>query len=142
MPANTTYAPMRVTDFEASKLQFNAQGIQSRPALNSTSNIDLYFSDDHLITGFWLTVAGATIGDYLSLQVVDTDNIMGYGANTVLKTFASNIFIPTSVDAQFDIVYPAKIYAGLSLRMRYTSVALLGALSVVSVNYKLHKILI
>lgn len=142
MPTGTKFAPSRVDEFEAAKLQFNAQGVKSNPSLNTTTNIDLYFSDDHLITGFWVVCSGANAGDKISLQAVDTDNIMGFGAGTVLKTFASNIYLAANFDAQFDVAYPAKIYAGLSLRIIYTSTLLIGVTPFFAINYKLHKVLL
>lgn len=141
MPTGTKFAPTRISEFDAAKLQFNAQGAKASPSLNTTTNIDLYFADDHLLTGFWVVCTGAAQGDSIALKAVDTDNIMGFGAGVVLKTFASNIYIATNFDAQFDVAYPAKVYAGLSLRVVYTSTTILGS-PFFAVNYKLHKVLI
>lgn len=141
MPTGTKFAPSRVDEFQADKLQFNAQGVKANPSLNTATNLDLYFSDDHLITGFWLVCSGAASGDKVALQAIDTDNIMGFGAGTVLKQFATNIYLASNFDAQFDVAYPAKIYAGLSLRIIYTSTSLLGS-PFFAANFKLHKVLI
>lgn len=143
MPANTTYRPARVLDFEYSKLNYNAQGVKANPTLNETTNIDLYFSDDHLITGFWVVGADVSFGDKIDLQVVDIDNIFGLGAGTVVNQFATNIYLPSgNFDQQFDVAYPAKIFAGLSLRVVYHSSVSTGNTPSFAVNYKIHKVLI
>jgi len=143
MATNTTYRPARVNDFEYQKLNYNAKGVKANPALDTTTNLDLYFTDDHLITGFWIVGSNVTFGDKVALQVIDTDNVFGFGADTVLNQFATNIYLPVgSFSQDFDVAYPAKIYAGLSLRLIYTSTATTGDTPSFAVNYKIHKILV
>lgn len=140
MASNTNYAPNKVTEFQANKLQYNATGVTATITAGTTTNIDLAFTDDHLLTGFWLIGSGINPGDKIALQAVDSSNIFGYGAGTVLKQFATNIYLPATCDAQFDVAYPAKVYAGLTLRVIYTSTGILSP--VFAVNYKIHKIII
>lgn len=143
MPSNTTYRPARVVDFEYQKLNYAAQGVMANPTINTSTNVDLYMAHDYLITGFWITGGGTTFGDKVTLQAIDTDNIFGYGAGTVLNEFATDVYLPAnSFSEHFDVAYPAKIFAGLSLRIIYTSVATTGAAPSFAVNYKLHKVLI
>lgn len=140
MATGTTYAPIKVADFQANKLQYNATGVTATLTAGATTNIDLAFTDDHMLTGFWLVGSNINPGDKIALQVVDSSNIFGFGAGTVLKQFATNIYLPASCDAQFEVAYPAKVYAGLSLRVVYTST---GATNpIFAVNYKIHKIIV
>lgn len=146
---NSTYNPVKVSDFEKTKMQFNAQGINASISTATVTNIDLDLTDDHMITGAWFIVNGANLGDSVDFQVIDiTGNIIhamsgglipvtpGY----ILNQFISNWFMNVSTDTQFDMIYPAKILAGMALRVVYTSV---GSSSVfVAINYKLHEILV
>lgn len=142
MPTGTTYKPTRVNDFEASKLNFNAQGAGGIQSPNQTNNIDYLLTDDCLITGAWLVANNGNYGDHASFQVLDT--AAGTYTGTpygVINQFITNWFIPPTTSVQFDMAYPAKIYAGMTLRLEYTSTALLLA-PFVAINYKLHKVLI
>jgi hypothetical protein len=141
MPSGTVYAPIRVGDFEATKLQYNPMGVRGTISLNSTSNVDLYFTDDCMLTGMWVITSNTTLGDYIRIQVIDTDNIMGYGAGVMIKQFGGNVYLPPITDQQFDIIYPAKVLAGMSLRIAYTSTSIVLTPDFI-VNYKLHKVLV
>jgi hypothetical protein len=139
MPSGTTYKPTRVADFEAAKLNYNAQGVSTTITAGTTGNLDYTLSDDCLITGAWMLSDGGQFGDTASFQVVDTAGILA-PAGTVLNTFITNWIIPPNVDEQFEMAYPANVYAGLTLRLVYTST---GSTNVpLAVNYKLHKVLV
>ena len=65
----------------------------------------------------------AAIGDYVKVTMVDVDNVLGYGAGTVLGTFINKWFIPTDGILFIDNVSISLIpVAGLYLRFKYTSV--------------------
>jgi len=141
MASNTTYRPTRVADFEASKLNFNAQGTFTTASANQITAIDFTLSDDCLITGAWVLTENGTVGDYCNFQVVDTSGAFTGTPNTVINQFVTNWYLPSSADVQLDMAYPAKIYAGLTLRVLYTSISTTTAVSV-AINYKLHKVLV
>ena len=142
MPSNTLYNPMSVNDFEKNKISLNIIGIDGNFTGNSISNIDLLLTDDVLVTGASVICKNHVFGDAISLQVVDTNNILGYGANTVLNTFANNWIVSDDSQKQIDFVspYPAKIIAGLTLRVSYTSIGTNNGQ--IAVNYILHKVLV
>ena len=140
MPSNTTYKPLCISDFEASKLNFNAQGVSVTATAGVVTNLDYTLLDDCLITGCWLLISGATIGDKIAFQVVDGSGAFSGTPGTVLNQFVSNWYLSTCVDTQFDMDYPAKIYTGLTLRLVFTST---GSTNVsIAANYKLHKVLV
>lgn len=142
MPSNTTYKPVRVDDFESSKLNYDAYGMSTTVSLGQSGHLDLTLSDDCLLTGAWFITNGGTFGDVVNFQVVDTSGAFTGTPGTVLNQFVTNWYVPPSVDAQFEIAYPAKVYAGLTLRLVYTSVGF-GIVGVfVAVNYSLHKVLV
>jgi hypothetical protein len=136
----STYNPIHMDDFDKSKLAFDGQGVSTTVTAGTTSNLDYVLTDDCLITGVELIVNNGNYGDTLSLQVVDTTGFTGYLAGTVLDQFGTNWNVSPISDTQFDIVYPAKIIANLTLRVIYAST---GSSNVfIGVNYKLHKCLV
>lgn len=140
MPSNTSYRPTKVSEFEATKLQYNPTGVRQVVTKNSDTNVDLYFTDDNLLTGLWIAGKNIADGDYLKLRIIDTDNIFEAGAGAMIKQFGKEIYLPENCDQHFDIAYPAKIVAGLTLRIVYHSVSTETDPTLL-VNYKLHLVL-
>lgn len=140
MPSFTTYKPIKVSDFEANKLNYDAKGVSTTVTGGTTHNLDLTLTDDCLITGAWMITSDGYLGDTASFQVIDTTGMTGYPAGTVLSQFITNWYLPTAADAQFELAYPAKVYAGLTLRLVYNSTGTSNVF--LAINYKLHKILI
>lgn len=143
MPSNTTFTPNNLTQFTSDKVHFDGKHAEGTIAAGTTDNIDLHITDDVLITGGVFMTKDGVWGDSVVLQVVDIDNVLGYGANVTLNQFVA-WFLPNSPAAgtliQLQVPYPAKIFAGLYLRMRFTSV---GTTDVqVAMNYMLHKVMI
>jgi len=138
MPSNTVYNPINVNDFEKSKLNFDAQTTSGTITAGTTQNVDLALTDDCLMTGAWLIVNGGNYGDTAVLQVVDVSGLFA-PPGTVLNSFA-NWSIPPTVSQTFEMVYPAKIYAGLTIRIAYTSTG--SSNPFVAINYMLHKVLV
>lgn len=136
----STYNPRCENDFDKTKLAFDAQGVSITCAAGVTTDLDYTLADDCLLTGLELIVNSGNYGDSVNFQVVDTTGFTGYPAGTVLDQFATNWNIAPVSDTQFDVIYPAKIIAGLTLRVVYTST---GSSAVfVAINYKLHKCLV
>ena len=134
MAINTTYKPSKVSDFEASKLNANYQSIQGTCTAGTIKNLDMVLTDDHLISGMEVTARGSNFGDTISFQV-----LMGA---TVVNQFVTNwgVCTDTQVKIAKEIAYPAKLYAGLTLRVVYTST---GTVDVnIIINLDLHKVLI
>jgi len=137
---NSVFNPTHIDEFDKTKLNFDAKGVTASITAGTSQNIDLTLTDDHLITGAWMIVDGATLGDTVNLQVVDTTGFTGYPAGTVLNQFITNFYLPTSASEQFNITYPAKIIAGLTLRVVYTSTGATNPFF--AANFYLHKILV
>lgn len=138
---NSTYAPKKVSDFEANKLNFNGIGLSLVCTAAAESTLDHIIADDHLITGGRIVLQNATYGDYFNIEVVDVMNVMGYGAGLVLNRFFTNYKVPEGNNSfAIESLYPAKLYAGLYLRIRYVNTGIVD--SKFSINYFLHKVLI
>ena len=78
-------------------------------------------SDVRLVGGqFWAN--GATIGDRVSLQVVDPSNLLGMGAGAVITTYVDRLPVPPGGQLQtVSSQTAALVSAGLVLRVVYTN---------------------
>lgn len=115
------------------------KGFSGTATLGQTTNIDYLVSEERYINGAQLILQNQVFGDKVNFEIVDVDDILGLGAGTVLDTFAEDWFIDSSNMNQqiIKIEYPAKILAGLYVRVKYTST---GASNVdVRCNLLLHK---
>lgn len=137
----STYKPLRVLDFEASKLNFLGVGVATNCTPNGVIAVDYILIDDCLITGGTILVSNGTFGDKIDLQIVDVNNTLGYGANFILNKFVSGWYIQAGPSiVPISVPYPAKVYAGLAIRVIYTSVG--SSANSLAVNYNLHKVLV
>lgn len=122
----------RVSDLDADKALFAVQGMKGTATANSTTNIDWKFPEERWVSGGMLLVNNGVWGDHVSLEIVDKDNILGYGADTVLNTFATNFYIQPGNQLQgiIECPYIAQIPANIYLRVKYTNISLLTAAGV------------
>lgn len=138
MPSNTTFDPRNILEFEKSKLNKAAQGKKLTVTKGTTTNIDITLTDDCLLAGGSILLAqDVKWGDKVSFQVLS--------GSTVLIEFITDWYLnPEKTEQPVPSSnYPAKVYAGLTLRIVYTSTA--GALDPapdVAINYNLEKVLI
>lgn len=81
------------------------------------------------IGGFF---TGQTAGDYIQVNVVDVDNILGFGANTILSTPVTKYWVnPTANQLQTIAVgYPVFMLQNLYIQILYTSSNILSSVSV------------
>jgi len=135
MATNTEYNPRNQWEYDKNYIQLNLTGVSTNFSANTTTNLDLELTDDCLLTGGTVGVEGGVFGDTLSIQVVHP--IAG-----VVAQFITDWHVLSDVQKQMDLtnVYPAKIPAGLKLRLVYTSTNLTTG-GKVAVNYILHKVL-
>lgn len=138
---NSTLKLTQINQFASDNVHSNNQGLMATATAGAVTNIDLPLTDDHFITGGVMRTLNAAFGDVATFQVVDKDNVIGYGAGAVLGQYVTNWYMRSDSQEQINenIPYPAKIPAGLYLRIVYTSV---GTTDVtVSIMYRLHKVL-
>jgi hypothetical protein len=135
MPTNTTFDPSNIIDFEKSKLNKSAIGIQQNVTAGQTVNIDYVLTDDLLILRGVLLVKNSSQGDYVDFQVLHP--VYGLVAQFVTSWFID----PDSTTQETPTSnYPAKLAAGLTLRLVYHSV---GQSNVwVAINYDAEKVLV
>jgi hypothetical protein len=140
MPSNTLFVALKSEDLSALYVNFNAQGIAATCAPNTVTNLDYTLVDDCEITGIHLITNNSNYGDFANLQIVDSSGIFTGIPGTIIKQFVTNWYVSANSDSQFDTQYPAKIYAGMTIRVVYHSTALIIS-PFIAINYKLHKIL-
>lgn len=129
MPSNTIYNPQTVGEFEKSKLNFNGQKVSGICSAGETANLDLTLTDDCLMTGASVTLINRLPSDNIKLQIVHpTAGVLFQYIDWYAKDFDK------------EIPYPAKIPAGLILRLVYVSTGAQGV--EIYLNYSLHKVLV
>ena len=77
---------------------------------------------DSGICGLKFTAKNHEFGDYARLEIVDVDNLLGYGAGLVVGTFGQRFYVPH--DGAFDILldYKKVVPAGLYYRIKYAAI--------------------
>lgn len=120
--------------------RFRGKGISGTATKNTTSNIDYKLTEERYINGCNLILKNHAFGDSVKFQVIDIDNVIGYGNNVVLDEFGTDWYIAEDAQNQGVILlpYPAKILANLYIRIVYNSVGILLNVSV-KCNLFLHK---
>lgn len=139
MPSNTTYTASRMQDLDKNNLALFSQGVSGTAFANTTTNIDLLLTDDAILTGIYVITNGGSYGDKISIQVIDIAGTY-FPANTVIATAVSNWYVPPNINFHFSSVFPQKLLTSLTIRVSYTSNALLGSVFV-GMNYELQKVL-
>lgn len=136
------FEPIKMSDCGKKDVNVNHIGYQFTGTANSTTSYDILISDDHLVEGAEFYTTNINDGDKVSFQIVDKDNIFGYGANTVLNQFVTDWYMPegSNYSLSYRVPYPAKVYGGLYLRFLYTNTNLVLNAKV-KVNLLLHKVL-
>lgn len=136
------YQPSKQSEFSAKDLNLDFKGTAFTIPKTTVTNCDALITDDSIIDGGRVIAAGVAQGDYVACQVVDKDNVLGYGAGAVLNQFVTQWYLApgAAVAWDFTATYPAKLYAGLYVRVIYTSVGTVDDVWM-AVNLKLHKIL-
>lgn len=130
---NSTYRPTHKAQFESDKVDFDGKSVAGSAIESQTFNLDLTFSDDYLLTGGTLLCKGACWGDKVNFQVVHP----AYG---VVNQFVTEYRLKTDSEQQFniDLEYPAKIAAGLTLRIVLMTTEEVG-IRKVACNLYLHR---
>lgn len=114
----------KVSDMDADKVKFRGKGISFTATAGQSTSYDYKLTEARLIDGTRLILKDHAFGDYVNFQVVDVDNILGYGAGTVLDEFSDHWYVsPDTMDQrEVRLPYSAEILVNLYIRIIYTSV--------------------
>lgn len=136
MPSNTTYNPENIKDFNKSALHFLGKSVAFTCAAGANANGVLTLEDDVLLTGGILLVSGGKINDKIFLDVLAPNDAL-------LLTFVDGYRVdPNNVkQTELALNYPAKLFTGFKVRVRYEAHAD-GGTRDVALNFYLHKVLV
>jgi hypothetical protein len=129
----------KVSDMDADKVKFRGKGIAFTATAGASTSYDYKLTEGRLIDGTRLILKNHVFGDSVKFQVVDVDNILGYGAGVVLDEFADSWFVVEDRQDQHEtrLPYSAEVIANLYLRIIYASVG--GTNVLVQCNLFAHK---
>lgn len=89
---------------------------------NQSTTFDLVIASQVYLKGGIMYSSPGNVGDTLTVQVVDKDNITGLGSNTVLATYVNSWYvIPEDMNAVEDVSLSQPMMAGLYIRFIYTN---------------------
>lgn len=99
---------------------------ECNPATTTYSDVlkiqELGVDKDTSVCGLHFTTVSHEHGDYARLEVVDVDDLLGYGAGTVIGNFGQRFYIPATGDFFMPPMMRKKtIPAGFYYRMRYVA---------------------
>jgi hypothetical protein len=101
---------------------FYKKGLRGTAVAGQTTDFYISFSTNMYLSGGGYH-AGSTAngGDYVGAQIVDKDNILGYGPGTVLGTFLETDYVWPGREWEVRTNDAKIIPTGIYLRMRYVS---------------------
>lgn len=112
---------------EASGFRLRGASMGGTVSANTTVDIDYKIVQERYINGGRLIVDNIGPNDSATFQVIDKDNVLGFGANTVLDEFITEFAIPYQGTLEVKQDYPARLPAGVYIRIKYTSTHASGA---------------
>lgn len=139
---STANKTIDVTKPFADPIGFRARmkGVKGTATKNTSTNIDYKLTEDRWINGVQIILKDHEFEDTVKFQIVDVDNIFGYGAGLVLDEFGSDWNLSSDKQDQgiYVLSYPAKILANLYIRIVYISTGTVNDVRA-TINYFLHK---
>ena len=106
---------------DAAGFRYRGASFSDTIQTNTTNYIDYLLTDERWINGGRAIIDNIGQDDKVTFQVIDKDNVLGYGANTVLDQFIDGFYVPQDGNLEVNLAYPARIIAGLYIRLKYTS---------------------
>jgi hypothetical protein len=121
------------------KFDYAEDAVLGTATKNTTTDVDYKVTDAQIyVQGGQILFQNAVWGDYITAQVVDKDNVLGYGAGTVLNEYIAKRYIhPDLKKSELEVPYAGEVPQNCYLRIKYTSVGTSTDVDV-AINYKLH----
>lgn len=120
----TKYAQqvVRLSDLSQEMATYRLQGIVGDCPANQVTTIDWKFPEERWMSGGIFLTRLATWGSKVDVEVIDKDNVLGFGANVVLNLFTKDFYVANG-DSQWSVECPyiALIPANIYLRVTYTN---------------------
>lgn len=120
----STYNPQTWRDMESARVAPASLGASQTMTHGECTYLDILVPDDNFVRGIEIYCMNQVFGDTASIKVIDKDNVIGLGVNTILATPVSswNITSDSQRQANYEAVIPKKIPGGTYLRISYTSI--------------------
>lgn len=141
---NSEFRPTKTIDFTPVDLNIDFKGYTFATPNGAITDCDIPLTDDCILEGGRMLATQITQGDKVTCQVIDKDNVLGMGANYVVKQFVTDWYMApgTTIQWDFSVTYPVKLKGGLYVRVIYTSISeVLGQAGWFALNLKLHKVM-
>lgn len=124
---------IRNTDFD-----FLADGVRATATKTTTTTIDYKIVDANAyVSGGLILTDKSVFGDYFAIEIIDKDNVLGYGYNTVLQTYIRKWYIDPDQHTELEVPYAGKPPTNTYLRLKYTSIGTTDDVDV-AVVYHMH----
>jgi hypothetical protein len=119
----TQYIIKKASELSSDNSVYSLTGFSGTAYASSTSNIEYKMPGERWLVGGTLLVGGGNWGDSATIQIVDKDNILGYGAGLVLNQFVTNLQIRPDVTLQekLEVSYVSLIPKDIYIRIVYTN---------------------
>lgn len=130
---------MKLVPFaDNSEIRFRGTGKRFEALTNQTTDYDFTVPFDCLINGLDF-FSDSVNGDWITVSVVDVNNVLGFGAGVVLDTFATEWLLEANKhkSASVQLNYAARLKQGLVVRITYNNTTL--EQKTVGFNLYLHK---
>lgn len=123
------------------KFTFIGDGLTGTVVKNTTTSFDYKVTTENTyLSGAELIWDSATFGDYVQFEIIDIDNVLGYGENVVLAEYIKKWYIsPDSNCKKVMSPYAGLIPVNTYIRVKYTNTSV-NTDQLIAVNIYLHKI--
>jgi len=115
-------------------LNIGIQAFSFTAPKNTTSSHDYLLNNSYLFRGIVYLSSDINLGDYVTIQLIDIDNVLGNGVNYILGTPVSKAYMqsttnsgPISMQDISAVELPA---AGLYMRVNYTNTNVINTVTV------------
>ncbi len=125
--------------FSDNSVEFKATGIMATVSKGTEGDIDLAIGTEaRLLNGGHLYAQQGVVGDTITAQIVDVDNLLGQGANFVVKEWIKDWYIIPDLLQHIRTPQAGEVPAGLYVRLKYKSTGTANDVKVL-INYDLYK---
>jgi len=122
MPRLSTNDPLPITG-----LSLVGDGVKDIVPFGTVKNIDFKIAGNpKFLSGAEFYTKGSAVGDFITVQIVDVDNVLGGGAGLVVRQLINKFYVFPELQMILDLPFSGRIPKDLYLRLKYTSVGLVN----------------
>jgi len=123
------------------KFIFTGDGMSGTAVKNTTTSLDYKVTTENTyLSGAELIWDSATFGDYVTFEIIDIDNVLGYGENVVLSQYIKKWYLsPDNNQKEVASPYAGLISKDTYIRVKYTNTSV-NTDQLIAVNIYLHTV--